>query len=98
MARYRLTGPAASDLESLHAYISADNPSAADRLVRAMVENFKFLAAHPTIHPPQPALLNMHRSVVGNYLVLYRPIENGVEIVRIIHGSRDVPEVVRTYH
>ncbi|MEZ0259218.1 MAG: type II toxin-antitoxin system RelE/ParE family toxin [Chthoniobacter sp.] len=26
---------------------------------------------------------------VGNYLIFHRPIENGVEIVRVLHGSRD---------
>lgn len=25
---------------------------------------------------------------VGNYLILYRPIEAGVEIVRVLHGAR----------
>ncbi len=26
---------------------------------------------------------------VGNYLIFHRPIENGVEIAPVIHGSRD---------
>jgi toxin ParE1/3/4 len=26
---------------------------------------------------------------VGNYLIFHRPIENGVEIARVIHGARD---------
>jgi toxin ParE1/3/4 len=25
---------------------------------------------------------------VGNYVILYRPIEAGVEIVRVLHGAR----------
>ncbi len=27
---------------------------------------------------------------VGNYLILYRPTDYGVEIVRVVHGSRDI--------
>lgn len=25
-----------------------------------------------------------------NYLIFYRPMENGVEIVRVLHGARDI--------
>jgi toxin ParE1/3/4 len=27
---------------------------------------------------------------VGNYVVFYRPIENGIEVVRVLHGRRDI--------
>jgi toxin ParE1/3/4 len=31
------------------------------------------------------------RSVaVGSYLIIYRPIEGGIEIVRVLHGRRDI--------
>jgi plasmid stabilization system protein ParE len=30
-----------------------------------------------------------------NYLVLYLPIEGGVEIARVIHGSRDVESLLQ---
>jgi toxin ParE1/3/4 len=26
---------------------------------------------------------------VGNYVVFFRPIKNGIEVARIVHGSRD---------
>jgi len=28
---------------------------------------------------------------VGSYVIFYRPMENGVEIVRVLHGARDLP-------
>jgi toxin ParE1/3/4 len=28
---------------------------------------------------------------VGNYLIFYRPISDGIEIVRVLHGARDIP-------
>jgi hypothetical protein len=31
------------------------------------------------------------RSSGRNYLVLYRPLPDGVEILRVIHGARDIP-------
>ena len=30
---------------------------------------------------------------VGNYVILYRPLENGVEVVRVVHGSRDIEDM-----
>lgn len=27
----------------------------------------------------------------ANYLIFYRPIDDGIEIVRVLHGSRDLP-------
>ena len=27
----------------------------------------------------------------GNYLIFYRLVEDGIQIVRVLHGSRDIP-------
>ena len=33
--------------------------------------------------------------VVGDYLVLYVPTDEAIEISRIIHGSRNIPELIK---
>jgi toxin ParE1/3/4 len=30
---------------------------------------------------------------VNNYLIFYRLIEEGIEIVRVIHGARNIPNL-----
>ncbi|WP_373530241.1 type II toxin-antitoxin system RelE/ParE family toxin [Nostoc sp.] len=30
---------------------------------------------------------------VSNYLIFYRLIEEGIEIVRVIHGARNIPNL-----
>lgn len=30
---------------------------------------------------------------VGNYLLLYRVIPNGIELVRVVHGARDLQQL-----
>ena len=30
---------------------------------------------------------------VGKYLILYRTVPDGVQIVRVIHGARDLPHL-----
>ena len=32
---------------------------------------------------------------MGNYIIFYRPSEQGIELLRVLHGSRDIPEVFR---
>jgi len=33
--------------------------------------------------------------VVGNYIVLYRPLSNGIEIARVLHGAMDLKRFFR---
>lgn len=28
---------------------------------------------------------------VGNYLIFYRPIHNGIDVIRVLHGGRYLP-------
>ena len=30
-----------------------------------------------------------------NYLVMYRPLDDGVEIIRVLHGARDLAAAMR---
>lgn len=32
---------------------------------------------------------------VGSYVIFYRPLKNGILLVAIIHGARDIPAVFR---
>jgi toxin ParE1/3/4 len=34
--------------------------------------------------------LNLRSFPVGNYLIFYRPINQGIEVIRILHGARDI--------
>ncbi len=33
---------------------------------------------------------NLRFVPLGNYLIFYRPTDGGIEIVRLLHGARDV--------
>jgi len=32
---------------------------------------------------------------VGNYLIFYRPITDGVEVVRMLHGARELRRIFK---
>ena len=52
------------------------------------------LANNPGLGKSRPEIAADVRSFpVGNYLLLYRQIPGGVEIVRVIHGRRDLTKL-----
>ena len=62
---------------------------------------FDFLAATPgagpRVEPSVDAIPDLRFwSLAGfrSYLVLYRPIGDGVEILRVIHGARDIGSIM----
>jgi toxin ParE1/3/4 len=82
------------DLIKIWTYIAADNPSAADRLLDMLEEKFELLARNPRLGVRRTEILPDIRSFpVGNYVILYRSMPNGVEIVRVIHGQRDLTRI-----
>ncbi|MCI0438507.1 MAG: type II toxin-antitoxin system RelE/ParE family toxin [Chloroflexi bacterium] len=92
MASYRASGEADEDLFDIWRYIAVR--SSADRADRQGVrfhERFQFLAENPFIGRARPELAPGLRSFpVGSYLILYRPTDYGIEVVRVVHGSRDI--------
>ncbi|MCB0220146.1 MAG: type II toxin-antitoxin system RelE/ParE family toxin [Chrysiogenetes bacterium] len=75
-------------------WIERENPRAADEFVDLIRAKFELLAKYPQMDRPreEPALadLNLRSHPVGNYLIFYRSLSDGVEIVRILHGSMDI--------
>ena len=62
---------------------------AADRLLDLLEEKYKLLADNPHMGPARPDIAKELRYLpVGNYLLLYRVISNGIELVRVVHGAR----------
>ena len=94
MATYRLAAPAAQDLDGVADYYAA--AAGADRagaLIASIVERFRLLAEHPYIGVARPELSPGIRSYATPgtpYSIFYFPREYGVEVIRILHGSRDL--------
>jgi toxin ParE1/3/4 len=92
MKQFRVSDVARSDLDEIWLYIAQDNLDAADKFIRVVVSRFPKLAAMPLIGRHREELSPRLRSFpVSRYVVFYRPIENGIEIVRVLHGARDFP-------
>jgi len=85
----RRTAQAEEDLIDIWLYIAQDNPGAADHLLDEIEEKFSLLADHPQLGPARPDIAEDCRYFpVGSYLILYRLIPDGIEVVRVVQGSR----------
>jgi toxin ParE1/3/4 len=98
MSRYRLTDEARQDLDEVWFYIAEDNPPAADRLLDTLYEKFLLLAGQPLLGRARPELgVNLRSLPVGNYVIFYRPIDDGIEVALVLHGTRDIEGVFEGY-
>lgn len=91
MNDYVVSPRALNDLAAIDDYISADNPAAAERLLESFRETFALLASVPEAGRRRDEVIAGIRSFpVGSYVIFYRIIRGRVEIVRVLHGSRDI--------
>jgi len=94
MKRYRLTPEAENDLDEITGYIANDNPQAALRLLDRIQDRCQQLAEMPETGRIREELAEGLRSgLVGKYVIFYRPDEAGIQVIRVIHGSRDIPSL-----
>jgi toxin ParE1/3/4 len=88
------------DLDEQAKFIQRDSPDAAIRFLHAAEKTFGRLAAMPELGERQEfgreelaGLRVWQVRGFENYLIFYRPIEHGVEIVRVLHAARDIAAI-----
>lgn len=89
---------AEGDLLEIWAYIARHNAGAADRALDRIENSCDLLARNPLMGPARPDLrrdLRYHST--GSYLILYRPVADGIEVVRVVHGARHLPRLFRSH-
>ena len=92
MAQVSRMRNAEADLLEIWAYLAEDNIDAADKVILKINAKCQTLAATPSMGSQRDDLSPGIRSLaVGNYVIFYRPLEDGVRIMRVLHGARDLP-------
>ena len=82
---------AEEDLREILSYIADDNIEAALRMFQRFRECFTMLSTMPQSGRRRSDLEPDLRSFPeGTYVIFYREITDGVEILRVLHGSRDI--------
>jgi plasmid stabilization system protein ParE len=93
MKSYRLTPDAEHDIFEIWAFIAEDDATAADAIETEIYEACHHLAEKPDLGHFRRDLTNkplrfytIHRA----YLIAYDPATDPLEVMRILHGARDV--------
>ncbi|HQE39592.1 MAG TPA: type II toxin-antitoxin system RelE/ParE family toxin [Zoogloea sp.] len=83
------TAQADEDLIDIWVYIAQDNSAAADHLLDEFEKKFALLAGQPRLGAARSDIApGLRHFPMGNYLILYREIDPGIEVVRVVHGAR----------
>jgi toxin ParE1/3/4 len=93
MPQYRVTDEARADLDAIWLYVAErGGTETADRLIDAIIERFPRLASIPGMGVAREDFAPGLRSFpVGDYLTFYRRTTGRIDIVRVLHGRRDLP-------
>lgn len=84
--------PAAKqDLDDIWSFIAQDSVSSADRVIDRITAMARLTMDQPQMGSPRSELGDGVRvMVVGAYLVFYRTAPSVIEVIRVLHGRRDL--------
>ncbi|SJM92867.1 Plasmid stabilization system protein [Crenothrix polyspora] len=86
---------AESDLDEIWWYIAQDSPNNADSFLDRIQKQCVVLVDFPHMGTNRDEITTGLRSQpVGNYLIFYFPLDDGIEIIRVFHGSRDIDSLL----
>jgi toxin ParE1/3/4 len=98
----RLKRPAAlADLLEQAAYLCQQSPKAAERFLDAVERSCQTLARTPELggiyagqHPRLADVRVWRVNGFDSHLIFYRARESGIEIIRVLHGARDIGPIL----
>jgi toxin ParE1/3/4 len=94
VGKVRYTRRARADLLEIWEWIAPDRPATADRVYETIENRCNSLLKHPELGRPRPEIGEGARSlVIERWIAFYRIVEDGVQIVRIIDGARDLSKM-----
>jgi toxin ParE1/3/4 len=96
MSEPRISERAESDLDDAWDYLAQRNEAAADRLLDDILARSRLHAQFTQIGRPREDLGPGIRSfVAAPYVVFFRPIADTIEVLRVLHGARDVDTIMK---
>jgi toxin ParE1/3/4 len=92
MVRVVYSPAADNDLVDIAAFIARDKPEAASRWVHAIKGKCELLAGQPDMGEERSGfgVPGCRSFCVGEYVIFYRAVDDGIHVARIVHGSRDL--------
>lgn len=96
MKPFKLSPQAARDIREIWTYVAADSIKGARRIRLQIFEACQKIAENPRIGHRREDLTDKPVLFwpVGSYLIVYNAARKPVEIVRVVHGARDIPSLL----
>ncbi|MGA9382083.1 MAG: type II toxin-antitoxin system RelE/ParE family toxin [Phormidium sp.] len=92
-----ITIEASRDLSEISDYFLAQSIDAGDRFVEEFGKKCQHLAQYPYLGRSYSQLAPNLRGVpLMGYIIFYQIVGDGIEILRVINGSRNLPDVFQT--
>jgi toxin ParE1/3/4 len=87
---------AKTDLVEIWDYIADNSEAQADAFIDQIDRKLVLLAENPTIGRMRDELAeNMRSFPFGRYVIFYIATSDGIQIVRVLHGARDLATIFR---
>ena len=94
MAKVIRTPAAVRDLALIADRIAQDNLDAALRFYEEVGRVLDLISRHPLMGEGVENLApGLRRHTVGEYLLFYRSVGEQIELIRVLHGARDINEL-----
>jgi len=98
MKPVRVRPRADTEIDALADYIAQDNPAAAFRFLDAIQKTFDLIGEQPGVGSRRYAHLPMMEGLrvwpvagFGKHLVFYIERPAYIDVLRVLHGARDIP-------
>ena len=97
MNSYILSPRAGQDLDDICEFIARDSLQAASRVLSAIEKAIQSIAQSPGVGHFREELADRQFRflLVYSYLIVYRPETKPLQVVRILHGARDIQSILR---
>ena len=84
------------DLLDIWNYIADDSPDRADDFLDRIESKLMTLAQNSGLGRKRTELLpNLRSFPIDNYVVFYQQIDGGIDVIRLLHGSRDIEKTFK---
>ena len=92
MPRLIFAHAANEDVDSIADNIARDKPLAARDWLCKLRETCDTIAAHPNVGEVRDefGVAGCRAFTFGQYVIFFRPVDDGIEVARVIHASRDI--------
>lgn len=92
--QYIISPAAIADLDDITDYFAERNINAGEQLLDEFSKKYRYLTQFPLMGRSYSEIRPYLRGIpMKNYIVFYRVINDGIEIMRVIKGDRDLETI-----